>query len=322
MKHRIHFFISTLIVVSTAGCFLNIINSPCYGQYREYYIFGEIVDNDKTPLPEVEISLRDTGTSRSYNFSTEQDGKFKFAGLPHGLYNVTLTKKGYKTMTVQWDFRTPQDRIQKVDLKTIVMISETQLKEIEINKELSTIFDEAKEKIQGNDIDGALVNLDKILAEKPDEANSLYLKGICFLAKKKFAEAAEIFSKVTVLTPSFVGAHYQLGVCCQQEKKFEKALECYKKALELDPTNIVSLSNTGIIYYELKKIPEAISYLEKALQSRHDDAEILELVGLCYLQKENFPKAMEYLEKAKAACTNPAKIEELSELIQGLKEIK
>lgn len=297
--------------------------TSCYAQYREYYIFGKVLDSDNKPLADVEISLRDSSTSRSYDFKTNKKGKYKFVGLPHGRYKVTVKKEGYKTMDTEWDFSLPQDRMQKVEVDTIVMMSRARVEEVEMNKALRKEFELAREKIQKGDIDGALQALEKVLAKKPDETNSLYLKGVCLISKQKFLEAIESFTKVTQLTPKFAGAHYQMGICYQKQKQFEKALAGYARALELEPGNFVSIFNSALINYELKKYTEALTFFEKALKQKKDDAEILELMGLSYIHKEDYPKALEYLEKAQTMYTNAgnnAKVSELQELVKGLKE--
>jgi len=64
-------------------------------QYREYYAYGRVLDAQKKPLPNVEISLLDASTSRRFHMKTDQKGEFKFAGLPHADYEVTFAREGY-----------------------------------------------------------------------------------------------------------------------------------------------------------------------------------------------------------------------------------
>ena len=58
--------------------------APGLAQYREYYVQGRCSTRRRSPLPDVEITLLDAATSRSFHMKTDQKGEFKFAGLPHG----------------------------------------------------------------------------------------------------------------------------------------------------------------------------------------------------------------------------------------------
>jgi Flp pilus assembly protein TadD len=312
-----HLFLFVLITL-----FLSLVAvPPCWGQqYREYYFYGKVVDENRQPITEVIITLRDVETSRGYKTKTDKKGEFKLAGLPHGIYSVTMEKEGYHTRTDEWRFETPKDRMQKVDMKTIVMASESKIQQMELDKELGEHLQGATAKIRERDFDGAIGILEKMLDKKPDDANALYLEGICYLNKKMLPRAIESFIKVTQLNPSFAGGHYQLGICYQQSDETEKALSSYQKALELEPDNLVSLYNSGLILYGMNRAPEAVIYFEKALIIKPGSPEILEMAGLCYIQQENYAKALEYLEKARAASTDPEKIKSLGELVKELQE--
>lgn len=295
---------------------------PCLGQHRDYYIYGKIVDSKSQPIPKVDISLRDMNTSRSYAFKTNKKGEFKFVGLPSGVYQVIMKKDGYRTKTDEWRFEIKPERMQKVNLKTIMMISEERLREIELTDQIKKDFEKATTKIREEDFSGALSILERILQKKPDDENALYFAGICNFKMNKLPEAIDAFNKVNSLNPSFPGAYLHLGICYQKQGELEQSLGFYQKALQLEPKNVISLFNSGLILYKLERYPEALTYFEKAVELKPDDPEILEFIGLCYIQNENYEKATEYLEKAKKNSTNEDKIKSLDKLIKSLKEQK
>jgi hypothetical protein len=112
-----------------------LLGAPALAQHREYYVRGKVVDSDKKPLQDVEIRLRDAATSRSYDIRTDKEGAFKFAGLPHGVYAVTFTLDGYAPKTDEWKLDAPQDRMQRVDIPDVVLVSQARVQEIEGLKE-------------------------------------------------------------------------------------------------------------------------------------------------------------------------------------------
>ena len=292
---------------------------PLAAQYREYHIVGKVVDTQKAPLEGVEITLRDTVSSRSYAMKTKKNGEFKFVGLPRGDYKVVFRKAGYAVKEDQWKFLTPQATMEKVEIPPVIMASEQVVQEVERLKEAEAGVKTGSEKIRQGDYDGALASLKTVLDKNPEEANALYLSGIAYLRKDMLPEATAAFLKVTEVSPKFAAAHYQLGVCYERQKEPEKALAAYQKSIELEPSNADVIYNAGLVLFQLGRIDEALPRFEQALVLRPDDPAYLEMAGRCYINKSDFPKAVEYLEKAKAGTTDPDRIKFLEDLITTLK---
>lgn len=291
-----------------------------FGQYREYVFFGKVVDRQKNPLPGVDLLLRDIVTSRSYGLKTNKNGDYKFAGLPHGVYKVTFKKDGYATKEDEWRFETPQDILQKVEIPTVTLVSQTQVREAETMKEMQAEVKEAVEKLRQGNLDETLALTQKILGKNPKDANALYLTGLIYVKKKMWPEAVPPLLEVIELSPKFPAAYYQLGFSYQQLKETEKALSFYRKAMELDSANPDAPYNSGLILFGLSRIDEALAMFEKAIALKPDDTEFLEMAGRCYINKADFPRAVEYLEKAKSASTDPDKVKFLDDFIAKLKE--
>lgn len=292
---------------------------PASAQYREYYIYGKVQDTQKVPIEGVQIDLRDVATSRGYSMKTDKKGEFKFAGLPHGVYQVTFSKEGFVSKTDEWRFETPQDTMQKVEIPALTLMSQTRAEEIQQLKEEETGIKESADKIRQGDVDGAIVQLKGMLEKNPKDTNALYLIGMAYVKKQMYAEAAVAFLQVAEMAPKFAAAFHQLGVCYQQQDQPEKALEYYSKTVDIDPSNTDAFYNSGLIQFKMGRIDEALNLFEKALVLKPDDPAFLEMAGRCYINKENFAKAIEYLEKAKTGYNDPGRAKFLDELIATLK---
>jgi len=315
MKFRFNICLLVLITLFILGQF-----HPMYAQYREYYFYGKVVDPQKQPLENVEITLRDVETSRSYTVETDEKGEFKLAGLPHGIYKVTFKKEGYALKEDEWRFVEPQPRMKKVEIPTVTLITETQLQEAIRLKELEGVLKEAQDKIRQGDYDGAIDMLQDVLAEEPKDSNALYLMGMSYSKKQMCDEAIEALSQVVKLVPNFPPAQFELAVCYQNQGDLDKALEHYQKTLELDPNNSNAAYNAGLILFGQNRIDEALVFFEKAVSLRPDDPAYLEMTGRCEIHQGNLVKAVDYLEKAKAGYLDPEKIKFLEDLISKLKE--
>jgi len=289
-------------------------------QYREYHLLGSVVGRDGRPIAGVEIRIRDQVSSRSYSTRTEKSGSFEFVGLPHGVFDATIRKEGYASRSDEWKFEEPQDRMQKVEVPQIVLLTEGQVEGIELDHELQEGVGKAAEKIRAGDFDGALDLLKEMIAKKPEDANALYLAGICYLRKQMAGEAMDAFKKVTAAKPDFAAGHLQLGLSYQKSGDPAGALASYGRVIEIEPQNVVALYNSGVLLDSENRSAEAITYFERAIDIKKDDPAVFETAAYCHLRLGNHAKALEYLERARDLTQDASKIEALDELISQLRE--
>jgi tetratricopeptide (TPR) repeat protein len=292
---------------------------PGLAQDREYHIAGTVLDASKQPIAGATVELRERTSRRGFRTESGADGKFKLVGLPHGVYEVKVTKPGYQTRTAEWDLHEAQDNLRKVEFDPFVLLSEAQVSEIQHHTKLKGLLDEATALLQKRDFDAALAVLTKMLAESPDDVNALYMSGLCHVQKDHLDEATPLFEKVTQLAPGFAPARVQLAVCYDRRGDKERALAAYDKALELDPENVMVLYNAGVLRYNAGHAVEALPYFEKAVRLKPDDDGSLEMAGYCQLQALNYPEALQYLERARALITDPARAATLDEVLKELR---
>jgi len=293
---------------------------PCSGQFREYYVFGKVLDTQKDPLDGVEITVRDVLSNRSYTIKTKKDGEFKFVGLPHATYKVVFKKEGYAIKEDEWKLSTPQDTMQKIEMPAVVLPSQAQVEEAGRMKEMEGQVKEAFERIRQKDYDGSITILKEALAKDPKDINALYLIGLSYSKKQMYAEAIEALTQVIALVPKFAPANFELAICYQNQGDNEKALEYYEKTLELDAGNPDAAYDAGLILFGLNRVDEALPYFERALKVKPGDPVYLEMAGRCYINQGNYAKAIEYLEQTKSGLTDPDRIQFLDDLIAKLKE--
>jgi tetratricopeptide (TPR) repeat protein len=288
-------------------------------QYREYYARGRVLDEQKKPLPDVEITLVDASTSRSFHMKTDQKGEFKFAGLPHAKYEVTFAREGYVTANDTWKFDAIQERMQKVDVPDVVLVSQAQAQHAEQLKEADAGVKKASEKIRGEDFDGAVALLDPVLAKNPADVNALFYLGLARVGKQKYREAVEPLTRVTELQPAFAGAWLELGICYAKLGDVEKALSAYEKNLQLDPASTAALYNSGLLLFDANRVDEARARFEQGIALKPTDPDLLDMAARCYIHEGQLARALEYLERARAAAPDPSRAALLDDLIVKVK---
>jgi len=315
MRYRILEKIIPVVILFSAAAPL-----PVSGQYREYAVQGIVVDTDTRPLAGVEVVLLDKNTSRRYQVTTNKKGRFSVVGIPHAYYHVTISKKGYETRLLEWDLTAPQERIQKVEVETIILATEEQTARAARSKEAKARLDEATAKMRAGEVEAAMAILKQMITDDCEDANALYLLGVAYNRQKMSGDALAVLKRVTELSPDFAGAYHQLGLAAQQMGDDDGALDYYERALEKDPRFVESLYNSGLILFVRGKIDDALQRFLKALDERPGEPEFLEMAGRCYTNKGEFGKALELLEKARAGYKNHDKIAFLDDLIAKLKE--
>jgi tetratricopeptide (TPR) repeat protein len=314
MRHRISF------QSACKAIFLLCLSLPLAAQYREYYLTGQVQDSKGRALAGVEISLLDTGNSLTFSAKTGKDGKFKFAGLPHGTYQVTMRLAGYETRSVEWNFEAPQEKMLRVEVPAIRLASSQEVLQFEQNKQMKKYLEDAAERIRNLDYDGALEILGRAQQADANNVNVLYLTGLSHAKKKAYPEALTALERVVALAPEFAPAHFQLGICYQQTDAKEKALEQYREVTRLDPANLDADFNAALILIALNRPAEAMGCCEKVLQERPDDPDLNEMAGQCQLQLADYPKALVFFEKAAALCKDEAKKKTMDDIIASLRK--
>jgi tetratricopeptide (TPR) repeat protein len=292
---------------------------PAPAQHREYYVRGKVLDTQSKPLPGVQIRVLDVATSRSYHIKTDKEGIFKFAGLPHAVYEVTFTCEGYAPKQDEWKLEAPQERMQRVDVPDVVLVSQAKVQEIQALKETEAAVKDAAERLRQGDPDAAIAGLSGLLAKQPDDVNALFLLGLGYVRKQMHREALAPLTRVTELSPGFAGAWLELGVCQRKLGDAPRALAAYEKALELDPQNADAGYNAGLILFEADRVDEALVRFEQGLALKPNDPDLLDMAGRCYVHQQKWDRAVELLEKARAVTTDPAKAAFLDELVRKIK---
>jgi tetratricopeptide (TPR) repeat protein len=301
---------------------LLLLAAPALAQYREYYVRGRVVDEQKNPVPNVQIDLLDPATSRAFHFKTDKKGEFKYAGLPHAAYKVTFTCEGYATATDEWDFNAKQDRMQRVDVPDVVLASAAHVREVQRVTGAKAGIEEAAEKIGKGDLDGAIAAAEKVLEKSPDDPNALYYLGLAHVGQKAYSDAVGPLTQVTQLSPEFPGAWVALGDCYRQLGEPEKALAAYEKNLALEPANATAAYNSGLILFEQNRIDEAQARFEAGLAAHPDDPDFNDMLGRCLLNGGKIAEALQHFEKARAATTDPDKAKLLDSLIEQARAVK
>ncbi|HYE76004.1 MAG TPA: carboxypeptidase regulatory-like domain-containing protein, partial [Blastocatellia bacterium] len=120
---------------------------PVLAQSTTGSISGTVMDEQQAVLPNVTVTARNVGTNESRTATTNTDGRYRFANLPVGLYEITFQANGFaKIVRSGVELLLNQDAVIDTTLKVsnvqeVVTVTENASLLNTSNAEVSTRFD-------------------------------------------------------------------------------------------------------------------------------------------------------------------------------------
>ena len=147
-------------------------------------------------------------------------------------------------------------------------------------------------------LDEAAVSFQRVIAEKPDDAEAYYNLGTLNLRRNRLEEAQKYLEQTVKLHPDYPEAWNNLGMIAGQEGHADEAVRDFQQALLLRPDFAIAQLNLGNLYRRMGNFDQAGKLLDRALQLEPNDPEVNYSLGMFYAQQDQSDKAATYLEKA------------------------
>lgn len=166
--------------------------------------------------------------------------------------------------------------------------------------------------------DKAIGLYDDAIKKDPQDANSLYYKGIILRDRaiamkyetdlgvnvdeksiaKYIDESFKAFDKATETSPKFVAAWRNKGNTLFIMGRYNDSLQAYDKAIETDPKYMLAWYNKGLSLYELGRYQEAIQAYNTSIKIGPPYADIWFNYGKALAGLENYDSAVKAYDKA------------------------
>jgi Flp pilus assembly protein TadD len=132
---------------------------------------------------------------------------------------------------------------------------------------------------------------------RPDDAESLTIRGTIYREQGLVAEAKADLERAVELDSKSAPAHSALAVLLDTVGDGAKALEHHQRAAAIEPRNPGYLNNLGFSLFARGKPREAIPVLHEALRSAPADARIRNNLGFAYAAAGDFAQAAAQFER-------------------------
>jgi Flp pilus assembly protein TadD len=110
---------------------------------------------------------------------------------------------------------------------------------------------EATRMLRVGNLDGALTQLDRAIAAKPDNAEARFLRGVILAEQKKTPEAERAFTELTQDFPEMPEPYNNLAVIHAARGDYERARALLETAVRANPGYTTAYENLGDVYLAL-----------------------------------------------------------------------
>jgi tetratricopeptide (TPR) repeat protein len=144
----------------------------------------------------------------------------------------------------------------------------------------------------------ALVEVNKLIKDFPDEPSLFNLRGACHQSLGELKKALKDFQESVTLNPQYAAAHYNLGVIFHQLGENNSAIKNYKRAIEIKHNYPDAHNNLGNIYLNLRMLDAALDHFEWAVALNPEYAEAHNNLGIVFMELGQYEKCIKSCERA------------------------
>ena len=112
----------------------------------------------------------------------------------------------------------------------------------------------AKNLFENGRIDSALLELNKVISEKPDSAEARFLKGVALQALERNDEAIVVYTNLAKDFPELPEPYNNLAVLFAERSEFDKAEDALRAAIKTNKSYATAYENLGDIYAQRASI--------------------------------------------------------------------
>jgi tetratricopeptide (TPR) repeat protein len=116
----------------------------------------------------------------------------------------------------------------------------------------------------------ALADVDKALADNPNNLKALMLKGDLLASLGRRPEAILVYSRIIKFDPKSAEAYKQEGDCLSQLGKFDAALADFNRAARLAPTDPWVFNKRGLVWFCKGDYQKAVTDFTHAIHLQPD----------------------------------------------------
>jgi len=217
------------------------------------------------PAEFVLVRLEGFGAGVVSETTTDRNGKFRFAGIPAELYNVSVRVPGYREVQQQVDLRT-----QLTDYLQLQLVSDAIGSTSSTGPKTSGVVDAnipsnavaefekgSTALLKDHNLAQGIAHLQKAVAIYPKYSAALLLLGTAYMDGRRWNDAEAALLKVVAIEPKATAAHLALGELYLDQRNYAESKRELLFAIGLDPKSARPHLTLGRVYNELGDLAKA-----------------------------------------------------------------
>ncbi len=256
--------IGILIILITAA-------SVSHAAQDLYQLEGKVCQESGKPFRVPAPIIYLTSAAEPYYAETlaNLSGHFKIRDVPAGSYTLTISVPPYGRMKMSLDVGPSfADRngcvVKEVLFHRQEVISVASVAELSVPESARQEYLKARQRLNKQDIDGAIAELKKVIAMAPRYADALNDLGTISFQSKQFKAAEDYFQEALKQDPDSYQSLLNLGGTLLSEGKLQEALELNQRAAKKRPNDPLAQSQLGQNYFQLGQLDLAEHHLNLA----------------------------------------------------------
>jgi tetratricopeptide (TPR) repeat protein len=146
-------------------------------------------------------------------------------------------------------------------------------------------------KLESGEIVPAILMLELLRQQHPDERRLLYNLGLAYSNLERLNDARTVLGECIRLHPNHVNSRVALGVTYAKEGQHREAAKLFEEAVAAEPDNPWAQRNLGGCWLALKEVDRAISCLKRATELSPEDQQAFFGLGEAYRVAERYEDA-------------------------------
>lgn len=230
-------------------------------------------DPEDRLVKEFEVAIRNGRNillllTKDFNFNAEMQGIAGVMALLPQMAHVRLQPKQLSQLLEHLDTTffqksaskpstaTPPDEEEAVQLKIAEAKDYSKQTTIRLNTE--KLFFRAVVKIRRGDYDGALNDLDLVIADNPNNESAFLQRGRVLRKKGRKIAALKDYEQATQLSPKLVAAHIGRGELLLETGRQSQAMEAFRRALDLQSESAPAIAGMALTHHAMEETEEAL----------------------------------------------------------------
>jgi tetratricopeptide (TPR) repeat protein len=262
-------------------------------------IEGQVRTTDNKPLPlDITVRLEEAVGQPSDQQFVGSNGKFEFRDLTGSTYRLTVTAKGFQTVTQDIDMtygvtQRPMVYLVPIITKTPPPPADTAT-DLAAPRQARREFEKGARELDGGNLAEARMHLEKAVAADPCYARAQTALGVTLSRQQHWVEAESAFRNSIKCDGGFLDAYLQLAVLLKGRKKYQECAVTLEQGLRQFP-------NEWRLHYRFANAKEGLGEYETAEQEYlKTQALNAQLPSAFHLQLADFYRNWKKYDKAQA----------------------